>query len=116
MKRLLQFIETPLFSKQITQMLDDDSYSKFQTYLCNNPEVGDIITGTGGVRKVRWSLPNTGKSSGVRILYYYLTDFGTVYLMMVYAKSDQINISDSDKQRLKQVITTIKQVHDNGQK
>lgn len=114
MKKLLQFIETSLFSKQIVDILTDDDYKNFQEYLCNNPEIGDIIQGTGGVRKVRWSLPNTGKSEGVRILYYYLSDDGKVYLMMIYTKSNQINISDTDKQRLKQVITAIKQVHNNG--
>lgn len=114
MKKLLQFIETSLFSKQIVDILTDDDYKNFQEYLCNNPEIGDIIQGTGGVRKVRWSLPNTGKSGGVRILYYYLSDDGKVYLMMIYTKSNQINISDTDKQRLKQVITAIKQVHNNG--
>lgn len=116
MKRLLQFIETSLFTKQITNILSDDSFKDFQEYLCDNPEVGDIIQGTGGVRKVRWALPSTGKSSGVRIIYYYLNDYGVVYLMMIYAKSNQVNISDSDKQRLKQVMTAIKQVYDNGQK
>lgn len=116
MKRLLHFIETSLFTKQIADTLTDDNYRDFQEYLCDNPEIGDIIQGTGGVRKVRWALPNTGKSGGVRILYYYLNDDGTVYLLMAYAKSDQINISESDKQRLKQVITAIKQVHNYGKR
>lgn len=112
--QLLHFIETSIFSKLIADLLPDDSYADFQAFLCDNPEIGDLIQGTGGVRKVRWSLPNTGKSGGVRILYYYLNEQGIVYMLSVYAKSDMINISDNDKNRLKQVILAIKKVHHHG--
>ena len=111
--RLLHFIETTVFTKQITNLLIDDSYSDFQSFLSENPEVGDLIPGTGGVRKARWVLPNTGKGKrgGIRVLYYYLDEFGIFYMLSVYAKSNTINISDKDKNRLKQVILAIKKAH-----
>ena len=111
--RLLHFIETTVFTKQITNLLIDDSYSDFQSFLSENPEVGDVMPGTGGVRKVRWVLPNTGtgKRGGIRVLYYYLDEFGIFYMLSVYAKSNTINISDKDKNRLKQVILAIKKAH-----
>lgn len=111
---LLHFIETSIFTKQITELLNDDSYASLQTYLSQNPEIGELIQGTGGVRKMRWALSGTGKSGGVRIIYYFLNEHDILYMLSVYAKSDQVNISDKDKQRLKLVIQAIKQVHHNG--
>ena len=61
------FIETPLFTRQVQELLSDEGYSAFQWYLALNPKAGDLIQGTGGLRKVRWSAAGSGKRGGVRV-------------------------------------------------
>lgn len=65
---LVIFIETPFFEEDIQQLMPDEAYAEFQQYLANQPDAGDLIQGTGSIRKVRWKLPGTGKSGGVRMI------------------------------------------------
>jgi hypothetical protein len=67
--------------------LTDDEYRIFQVFLAANPDVGDVVRGSGGVRKVRWNRRGTGKSGGVRVLYFARTDAGEIWLLVIYAKS-----------------------------
>jgi mRNA-degrading endonuclease RelE of RelBE toxin-antitoxin system len=67
----MEFIETSIFTKLISKYLTDDEFRLFQWYLFMNPEAGDIVRGSGGVRKVRWAPEGKGKSGGVRIMYYW---------------------------------------------
>lgn len=71
-----EFVETSVFTREMKTLLSDDEYKEFQTFLIENPEAGDLIVGTGGCRKVRWSRQGTGKSSGVRAIYYSTTRQG----------------------------------------
>jgi len=70
LKMTKQFITTLVFDKRWSALkLTDDDLRNLQNYLMQNPGAGDIIEGSGGLIKLRWSLPNTGKSSGIRVLY-----------------------------------------------
>lgn len=62
------FVETPLFTKILFNFLSDEEYSDLQDFLCDNPESGDLVVGSGGVRKVRWGAGGRGKRGGVRIM------------------------------------------------
>lgn len=84
---MVTFVESPLFTKQVHDYLTDTEYSVFQEYLAANPEMGDVVRGSGGVRKVRWSRRGTGKSGGVRVLYFVRTEAGEIWLLLIYAKS-----------------------------
>ena len=84
---MVTFVESPLFTKQVHDYLTDTEYSVFQEYLAANPEIGDVVRGSGGVRKVRWSRRGTGKSGGVRVLYFARTEAGEIWLLLIYAKS-----------------------------
>ena len=75
---MVTFVESPLFTKQVHDYLQDDEYRVFQAFLATNPDAGDMVRGSGGVRKVRWSRRRTGKSGGVRILYFVRTEAGDV--------------------------------------
>ena len=63
------FVETPIFTAQLRELLTDDEYSEFQKFLIRQPEAGDVIRETGGLRKVRWSAGDKGKRGGVRVIY-----------------------------------------------
>jgi mRNA-degrading endonuclease RelE of RelBE toxin-antitoxin system len=77
------FIETSIFTKDIKKYLSDEEYRRLQESLMLQPTVGEIIQGSGGLRKVRWSVSNEGKSSGLRIIYYwYCPD--TLYMLFHY--------------------------------
>lgn len=109
--QLLTFIETSISTKAIKELFDDE-YRKIQNELLNDPQKGDLIQGTGGLRKIRFGR-NSGKSSGVRILYYYTDEFGRIYLFAVYPKSVKDNITNAEK-AVKTLITMLKQELKNG--
>ena len=84
---MVTFVESPLFTKQVHDYLTDTEYGVFQKYLAANPDLGDVVRGSGGVRKIRWNRRGTGKSGGVRVLYFARTDAGQIWLLLIYAKS-----------------------------
>jgi len=71
--------------------MKDEEYRLFQLYLMSNPEKGDIIKGSGGVRKIRWAINNKGKSGGIRVIYYWKDKTSETWLLTLYAK----NVKDS---------------------
>ena len=88
----MRIIETPVFTKPINRLLDEDTYKQFKEYLVCNPLKGKLIKGGGGIRKIRWSKKNTGKSGGIRIIYFIKTETKT-YLLFAYSKSDAESIT-----------------------
>ncbi|WP_246302153.1 type II toxin-antitoxin system RelE/ParE family toxin [Achromobacter anxifer] len=64
------FVETSVFTRQITSLLTDDGYRDLQQMLLEDPACGNVIPGGGGIRKVRYARPGTGKSGGLRVIYY----------------------------------------------
>jgi len=100
------FIETPLFTKQIKALVDDDTYGQFQDELAENPEAGDVIKGTGGLRKVRMALPGRGKSGGARVIYYYVHSAAQIRLLLAYEKSEQDDLTDEQRKALKKIVET----------
>lgn len=80
------FIESPVFSADLLELLSDDEYSAFQRYLIANPDAGDVIQGTGGLRKVRWAAGGKGKSGGVRMIYFHVDELEQIRLLLIYKK------------------------------
>jgi mRNA-degrading endonuclease RelE of RelBE toxin-antitoxin system len=83
------FVESPQFTRAITQLMGDDEYRLLQAALLENPEAGAVIVGSGGLRKIRWSLPGRGKRGGARMIYYYWVVRSRIYLLYAYSKSAQ---------------------------
>jgi hypothetical protein len=84
---MLTFIETALFTRLIDKYLSDDEYAVLQQALVANPEAGDVIPGSGGVRKLRWGVAGRGKRGGIRVIYYLRSQQGQLWMLTVYAKN-----------------------------
>ena len=87
MTRYFEFIETAGFSAYLPDYLSDEEYAALQEHLCETPEAGDLVRGSGGVRKLRWARAGSGKSGGVRVCYYARTRRGQILMLVIYAKS-----------------------------
>lgn len=98
------FIETPTFTRLITELLDDDEYSKLQVELAKRPDVGDLIKNGGGIRKLRWKRAGTGKSGGIRVIYYWLTEDNQIFLLVAYPKSVKDNLTDRETAILRNLV------------
>lgn len=98
------FIETPMFTKRLRDLLDDDRYADFQRELALNPEQGDVIEGTGGLRKVRVASRGRGKRGGSRVIYYHFVSRSHIALLLIYPKNEKDDLSDSERKALKQLI------------
>lgn len=85
-------VETLSFTRLWPDYWDEDERGEFVAWLAGNPDSGDVIPGSGGCRKVRWSRPGMGKRGGVRVIYYNRLAEGLIYLLTIYAKSAQDNI------------------------
>ena len=92
----MEFIETPTFSRTITVLLSDDSYAQMQMALLENPALGDLIRGGGGIRKLRYAVQGRGESAGVRVIYYWLKDEFQIFLLLAYPKSAKDSRTDKE--------------------
>jgi len=89
-------IETPTFQKQADRLWSEEERLEFVDWIAVNPLAGDVIPGADGARKVRWALSGSGKSGGVRVIYFNLNEEEVVLLLTMYAKSDRSNMSSSE--------------------
>jgi hypothetical protein len=85
-------VETTLFTRLVQEYLSDDEYSELQQALIANPEVGAIIPGSGGVRKLRCGLAGRGKRGGIRVIYFLRTRQGQIWMLTLYPKNVAENI------------------------
>jgi hypothetical protein len=87
------FIETSVFANQIRQIATDDEYRALQNVLLTDPAAGKLISGGGGIRKIRFGRAGTGKSGGGRVIYYYLSARNQIYMLAAYPKSAKVDLS-----------------------
>jgi hypothetical protein len=97
------FIESPVFTSQVKDLLTDEDYGQFQQCLAAHPKMGDVIQGTGGLRKVRWSVPGSGKSGGVRVIYFHLTADAQIRLLLIYRKGVKDDLVAAEKKALRKL-------------
>ena len=102
----MEFIEAPAFTRYLSEYLADDEYRQLQNQLVISPELGDMMQGTGGSRKLRWADPNRGKGrrGGLRIIYYYFLTDQRIWLMTLYDKDEASDLSPKVKKVLKGAI------------
>ena len=89
---MFTFVESKIFERELPNYLEGDEYNELQLFMMRQPEAGDIIPGSGGVRKLRWSERGRGKRGGVRVLYYLKYNPNMFWMLIIYAKSKHDNL------------------------
>jgi hypothetical protein len=108
---LITIAETPTFIRQAESVWTTDERDTFIDFIARNPEAGDVISETGGVRKVRWAGQGRGKRGGTRVIYFFHDRNTPIYLLLVYAKAVREDISPEAKKMVREFATRIKQAH-----
>lgn len=107
----LTVIEFPAFVAHSAAIWNDDERFAFIDYIARNPTVGVIVPGTGGVRKVRWTAGGRGKRSGARVIYYFHSLALPLFLLTVYTKSVQEDLSQRQKAEMRNLVKTLAETY-----
>jgi mRNA-degrading endonuclease RelE of RelBE toxin-antitoxin system len=94
------FVESTIFEKYREEYLTDDEYRLFQAELMSEPKRGDVIQGTGGLRKIRVAVKDKGKRGGARVIYYFLDEKQRFYLLTIYGKNEMADLTADQKKQL----------------
>ena len=98
------FLETPVFTRQIRELVDDDQYRELQSFLVARPAAGDLIPRSGGLRKIRVAASGRGKRGGARVIYYWVVAKDQIYMLLAYAKNAQEDLTDEQLKALRTLI------------
>jgi len=101
----VELIETSVFTRQVRATYSDDEYRMFQLWLMLQPDVGAVIPGSGGLRKVRWGLDGRGKRGGARVISYSKSASGQLYLLYLYPKNVRSDLSRAELRILRSLVT-----------
>ena len=98
-----------MFTRQVVETLSDSEYAKLQMALVLRPELGDVIPGTGGLRKVRWgeSSRGRGKRGGIRVIYYWYRSEALIYLLLAYSKTERDDLTTEQKRILRTLVAEL---------
>jgi hypothetical protein len=102
--QLSNFRETAWFTRHVLEYLDDESYAQLQGYLLQRPEAGDLIQGSGGIRKVRWTAVGKGKRGGTRVIYYLASSRGLFLMLDIYSKSEKEDLTPDELKELRKLV------------
>lgn len=108
MAALVTVAETPEYARSAGRLLSDAERMEVVGYLAANPRAGDLMQGTGGVRKLRWARGGRGKSGGVRVIYYFHSEAMPLYLLTVFGKGDRANLSKAERNDLAELVRVLK--------
>ena len=97
------FVETPIFTAAVQALLGDEDYAALQRHLIGQPDAGDTIAGTGGLRKVRWATAGRGKRGRTRVVYYYAVAQAQIRMILIYRKGIKDNLSPKERSVLRRI-------------
>ena len=104
------FIEVPIFTKKWKELgPPDETLRELQNILLNDPKTGDVIQGTGGLRKIRIPMPNKGKSGGSRAIYVDIELKEIIYFINVYTKNEKEDLTEEEKKAFKAIVKKLKE-------
>ncbi len=97
---MITVAELPEFIRSAERLLSDAERLDVIRYLAEHPQAGDLMEGTGGVRKLRWGRGGRGKSGGVRVIYYFHSESIPLYLLTLFAKNERANLTKAQRNEL----------------
>ena len=97
-------IETSVFTRRITELLSDDEYRELQATLVERPKTGPVIPGSGGIRKLRWSVSGRGKRGGARVIYYWATEQELLLMLFIYTKNESADLTQDQIKTLRHIV------------
>jgi hypothetical protein len=100
-------VETEEFLRKAKSLLSESERAELVAFIAANPEAGELIPETGGVRKIRWALPGMGKRGGARVIYYYHSERLPVFLLTAYAKGRKENLSKAEQNAMKRLVPVL---------
>jgi hypothetical protein len=101
-------LQMPKFKADAQKLIGTDGVEALAVYLIDHPDVGDVIPGSGGARKLRWAAKGKGKRGGARIIYLYVVVAARIYLIRCYAKSSKADLTADDMKQLRQIAAHLK--------
>ncbi len=107
---LLTVAELPEYLRTAGKLLSDEDRRAVVSYLAAHPKAGDLMEGTGGVRKLRWVREGRGKSGGVRVIYYFHSEAMPLYLLTMFAKNERANLSKAERNELAGLVDLLVQL------
>ena len=100
-------VETAEFLTRTKQLMSESARAEFVAFIGASPEAGDVVPGTGGVRKVRWGLVGRGKRGGARIVYYFHNHLLPLFLLSAYPKNQKANLSEAERNAMKRLVSAL---------
>jgi hypothetical protein len=104
---MITVAEIEPFQRKVEKLLSPEERQELVTFLSEHPSSGDLIQGTGGIRKLRWARGPKGKSGGVRVIYYFHSEIMPLYLLAAFGKNEKANISAEEKQILSKLVNEL---------
>jgi len=101
-------VELPTFQKLASRLWDHDERDRMIDFIARNPEAGDLMPGTGGIRKLRWQRHGMGKRGGARVVYFYHDPAMPVFLLLAYAKARQEDMTTDEKRQAAAIVAALK--------
>jgi mRNA-degrading endonuclease RelE of RelBE toxin-antitoxin system len=100
----VRFVETSIFTRALRDTLSDEQYRALQWSLLLRPAQGNLIPGSGGLRKLRWRSGGRGKRGGARVIYYWDTPAETIYMLLIYTKTEQEDLTPEQLKMLRKLV------------
>ncbi len=102
-------VETVRFLKDASGLIPESDRARLVEFIGANPEAGDVIPETGGVRKLRWALPGVGKRGGARVIYFFYNDSRPLFLLAMYGKNEKANLSKAERNAMARIVPELVQ-------
>lgn len=97
------FVESPFFTEDVKELLSDEEYAGLQSFLMSEPDFGDLIVHTGGLRKIRWAAKGRGKRGGTRVIYYHVVAESQIRMILIYRKGIKDDLTPKEKAVLRKL-------------
>jgi mRNA-degrading endonuclease RelE of RelBE toxin-antitoxin system len=98
------FVETPTFTRRVLDLLEDDEYRELQAHLAEQPGIGNVIPGSGGMRKLRWAGSGRGKRGGLRVIYYWWVAVDRISMLFIYRKNERDDLTPEQVKLLRRAL------------